>query len=338
MDFAHLARLLSIDDLSARIDAVEQRLTDSLGVDGATLSDPSTRMALSGGKRLRPVLVIAAADVFGEFDHRVVAGCAAVELVQVGSLVHDDIFDGAATRRGVATINAVEGVNPAILAGDFILARAGVEAASVSGEAARVLAQTVIELCVGQHQETVQLGDQGRTVEEHFASIDAKTASLMDVSARIGAIAAGADAAEVDALGRYARAFGMSFQIVDDVLDLMADPLRLGKPVGSDLRAGVYTLPVLHALAGDRGSELAQMLAGRVDEAVSAEASRLVGRSGGVEYALDVARKFEDEAVAALADLGDHPTLEGLRRLPEEYRVWALSTLGDDLAVGPISA
>ena len=338
MDFAHLARLLSIDDLTARIEAVERRLTDSLGVEGAVLSSPSTRMALSGGKRLRPVLVIGAANVFGSFDDRVVAGCAAVELVQVGSLVHDDIFDGAATRRGVATINAVEGVNPAILAGDFILARAGVEAASVSGEAARVLAQTVIELCVGQHQETVQLGDQGRTVEEHFASIDAKTASLMDVSARIGAIAAGADAAAVDALGRYARAFGMSFQIVDDVLDLMADPQRLGKPVGSDLRAGVYTLPVLHALAGDRGAELAEMLAGRVDEVVSAEASRLVGRSGGVEHALDVARKFEDEAVAALADLGDHPTVEGLRRLPEEYRVWALSTLGDDLVVGPISA
>lgn len=338
MDFDHLAELLSIDGLVDRMGAVERRLTESLGVDGIDLAGPSTRMALSGGKRLRPVLVIAAANVFGEFDDRVIAGCAAVELVQVGSLVHDDIFDAAATRRGVATINAVEGVNPAILAGDFILARAGVEAASVSGDAARVLAQTVIELCVGQHQETVQLGDQGRTVEEHFASIDAKTASLFDVSAKIGAIAAGASPHEVDAIGRYARAFGMSFQIVDDVLDLMADPERLGKPVGSDLRAGVYTLPVLHALAGDRGAELSNLLAGHVDEGVSAVASQIVGRSGGVEHALDIARKFEDDALAALADLGDHPTVEGLRRLPEEYRVWALSTLGDGLVVGPVSA
>ena len=337
MDFSHLAQLLAIDDLTAKIDAVENRLIASLGLDDVELGSPSIRMALSGGKRLRPVLVIASANVFGDFDERVIAGCAAVELVQVGSLVHDDIFDRAATRRGVATINAVEGVNPAILAGDFILARAGVEAAAVSGQAARVLAQTVIELCVGQHQETIQLGDQTRTVAEHFASIEAKTASLFDVSAQIGAIAAGASDDEVAALGRFARAFGMSFQIVDDVLDLVADPLRLGKPIGSDLRAGVYTLPVLRALSNDRSSELSELLSQPIDAAAAARAGQLVSASDGVQYALDVAQSFEEAAVRALDGLGDHPTVEGMRRLPEHYRVWALSTLGDGLEVGPVA-
>ncbi|MCB0992235.1 MAG: polyprenyl synthetase family protein [Acidimicrobiales bacterium] len=336
MEFDYLARLLAVDELVARIDRVEERLSEALLLDGVGLGPPSTRMALSGGKRLRPVMVIAAAHVFDVFDDRVISGAAAVELVQVGSLVHDDIFDKAATRRGVPTINATDGEEPAILAGDYILARAGVEAARVSAEAARVLARTVIELCVGQHQETVQLEDRHRTIEQHFASIEAKTAALFDVSARMGGLAADAPPELVDALGIYARAFGMSFQIVDDVLDLVADPERLGKPVGSDLRAGVYTLPVLHALAGDRGDELSALLDGPVDYETSAHASRLVAASGGIEHALAVALDFEKSAVSALDTFDDHPTVQGLRRLPEDYRVWALSTLGDDLEIGPV--
>ncbi len=332
-----MAHLLSIDDLMAKLDEVESRLGDSLGLEGVELGGPSIRMAMSGGKRLRPVLVVAAANIFDAFTDRVISGCAAVELVQVGSLVHDDIFDSAATRRGVATINAVEGVNQALLAGDYVLARAGVEAAAVSGDAARLLAQTVVELCVGQHQETVQLGDQARTTEQHFASIHAKTASLFGVSAQIGAMAGGAAPDAVEALGQFGRAFGMSFQIVDDVLDLIADPIRLGKPVGSDLRAGVYTLPVLHVLAGDRGPELRHMLAGTADGVDSNAISDLVRSAGGIEFALEAACRFEHEAIRALDQMGDHPTVSGLRQLPEDYRVWALSTLGDDLPIGPVS-
>ena len=145
MDFSHLQRLLAVDDLTDRLDAVEARLGTSLLVDDTILGVPSARMAGAGGKRLRPVLVIAAANIAGVFDERVIAGSAAVELVQVGSLVHDDIFDKAATRRGVPTINHTDGDNAAILAGDYILARAGVEAARVSAEAARLLAATVVE-------------------------------------------------------------------------------------------------------------------------------------------------------------------------------------------------
>ena len=333
MDFAHLARLLAIDDLMQRLDAVEQRLSMSLLVDETVLGVPSARMAGAGGKRLRPVLVIAAANTADAFDENVIAGSAAVELVQVGSLVHDDIFDKAATRRGIPTINETDGDDAAILAGDFILARAGVEAARVSAEAARLLAQTVVELCIGQHQETHQLDDVDRTVSEHFASIEAKTASLFDVSARIGGIAAGLPAAHVDALGRFARSFGMSFQIVDDILDLIADPIRLGKPVGSDLRAGVYTLPILTAFESDRGEELKILLEGDVDEDVSSEASYIVRHSGGIEHALSIALAYEDEAVAALDELPDHPTVNGLRQLPSEYRIWALMTLADGLFV-----
>jgi len=334
VEFDHLARLLAIDDLADRLDIVESRLSEALLVDDSALGVPSARMASAGGKRLRPVLVIAAAATRDVFDNRVVAGCAAVELVQVGSLVHDDIFDKAATRRGVPTINHTDGDSSAILAGDYILARAGVQAAKVSSEAARLLAATIVELCIGQHQETHQLDDLDRTVTQHLASIEAKTAALFDVSARIGALAAGLEPEHVEALGRFGRSFGMAFQIIDDVLDLIADPVLLGKPVGSDLRAGVYTLPVLTALESDRGPQLAEILSGPVDETRSREASEIVRQGTGVEHALSIALDHEANAMSALDGLPDHPTVEGLRALPMEYRIWALLTLADGTFVG----
>ena len=336
MDFDHLAGFLAIDDLVGRLDLVDRRLSESLLVDDSILGAPAARMAAAGGKRLRPVLVIAAANTADVFDERVISGSAAVELVQVGSLVHDDIFDRAATRRGIPTINHTDGEHAAILAGDFILARAGVEAARVSAEAARLLAATVVELCIGQHQETHQLDDLDRTVAQHLASIEAKTASLFDVSARIGGLAAGLDVDQVDALGDFARSFGMAFQIVDDVLDLIADPGRLRKPVGTDLRAGVYTLPVLTSLDSDRGYQLRAMLQGPVDEAVAAEVSLIVKQTGGIDHALAIAFNHEKAAIAALNAMPDHPTVNGLRELPIEYRTWALMTLADDTFTQPL--
>ncbi len=328
MDFDYLGRLLAIDDLAARIGAVEERMLEALLVDTTVLGAPSARVASGGGKRLRPVLALAAANIEDRFDSAVISAATSVELVQVGSLVHDDIFDLAATRRGVPTINSVEGDHQAILAGDFILARAGVQASRVGAEAARVLAATVVELCVGQHLETRRLGALDRSVEEHFASIEAKTASLFDVSCRIGALAAGADRETVEALGRFGRNFGMAFQIIDDVLDLIADPDRLGKPVGSDVRAGVYTLPVLEVMNGPGGDDLRRLLrTEEVDEILSAQVAEMVSRSGAVEHALSIGRDFEDEAVRALDGLGDHPTVVGLRAFPRAYRKWAIETL-----------
>jgi len=328
VDIDYLGRLLAIDDLGARIGAVEDRMLEALLVDSTVLGSPSARVASGGGKRLRPILALAAANIEDRFDSAVISAATSVELVQVGSLVHDDIFDLAATRRGVPTINSVEGDHQAILAGDFILARAGVQASRVGAEAARVLAATVVELCVGQHLETRRLGALDRSIEEHFASIEAKTASLFDVSCRIGSLAAEADTATVAALGRFGRNYGMAFQIIDDVLDLIADPVRLGKPVGSDVRAGVYTLPVLEVMNGPQGDDLRRLLVTEdVDEAVSARVAELVSETGAVERALSVAVDFERAAVDALEGLGEHPTIVGLRAFPGAYREWAMETL-----------
>jgi geranylgeranyl pyrophosphate synthase len=313
------------------------------------------RVATSGGKRLRPLFTIVAAATGGVFDQRVVDVAAAVELVQVGSLVHDDILDEAATRRGRPTINAVEGINHAVLAGDYILARAAELAAGVSREAAQLVAVSLGDLCEGQVLEMRDAFDADRSVDAHLASVRAKTAALFECACRLGAQTAGLTDENTHALARFGHGFGMAFQVLDDVLDLIGDEERLGKPTGNDIASGVYTLPVLAALRGPAGTELRRALAAagagtpaaapagnghapgspRPDAGAgrsTAEVTRaieLVRQSGTIAEALAAADRYADEARRAVAHLNQTTVGEGLGQFPRVYSTWALENLMD---------
>ncbi len=354
---AGLGQLFGIDDLPDRLAAVDDRITAALGHDGALLGPASVRVATSGGKRLRPLFTIVAAATGGVFDQRIVDVAAAVELVQVGSLVHDDILDEAATRRGRPTINAVEGVSHAVLAGDYILARAAELAAGVSREAAQLVAVSLGDLCEGQVLEMRDAFDPDRTVDAHLASVRAKTAALFECACRLGAQTAGLGDENTLALARFGHGFGMAFQVLDDVLDLIGDEERLGKPTGNDIASGVYTLPVLAALRGPVGPELRRALTGagaRVAAAApagnghapdgprpdagdvagrsTAEVTRaieLVRQSGTIAEALAAADRYSDEARRAVAHLNQTTVGEGLGRFPRLYSTWALENLMD---------
>jgi heptaprenyl diphosphate synthase len=345
-----LTRLFGLPDLPDRLAAVDARIADALGHDDSLLGPASVRVAASGGKRLRPLLTIVTAATRGVSDERVIDAAAAVELVQVGSLVHDDILDDAATRRGRPTINAVEGVNHAVLAGDYILARAAELAAGVSQQAAQLIAVALGDLCEGQVLEMRDVFDPGRSVESHLASVRGKTAALFECACRLGAHCAGLSDDESRALGRYGHAFGMGFQVLDDVLDLIGDEDRLGKPTGNDIASGVYTLPVLAALGGPAGDELRGTLAGggsapdtggggagadgdgdgapaaRPDVARAIE---LVRRSGTIAESLAAADRYADEARRAVAHLNQTTVGEGLWLFPRLYSTWALENLMD---------
>jgi heptaprenyl diphosphate synthase len=327
----HLARLFGVDDLPARLAAVDDCIAGALRADGALLGEAAARVAGAGGKRLRPLFTIVAAQLGGVFDERVVKAAAAVELVQVGSLVHDDILDGADTRRGRATINAVEGVDHALLAGDYILARAAQLAASVSGEAAGLLATALGELCEGQVLEMRDVYDPDRSIESHLASVRGKTASLFSCACRLGAHCGGVSARNTEALARFGDSFGMGFQLLDDVLDIVGDGARLGKPTGNDIASGVYTLPLLSALAAPGGGELRHLLgngSGARPEQV-AEALDAVRRSGAVAGALTAADRYADEARRAVEHLNQTAVGDGLAAFPRVYATWALETLMD---------
>jgi heptaprenyl diphosphate synthase len=284
---------------------VEDALREAVRSDDTYLTEVASHLIVAGGKRVRPLFAVASAAA-GDADvtDDVVRGGVAVELVHLGSLYHDDVIDEAPTRRTVESVNARWGNLTAILAGDFLLAKASEIAAALGTEVAGLLAATIGRLCEGEVGELRSAYDVGRTEGAYLAAIEGKTASLFATACRIGAIVGGLSREQIDALTSFGLSYGMAFQIVDDVLDVTATEAELGKPAGHDLVEGVYTLPVLRALATGVGlrDRLGRPVEGRdLDEALS-----LVRSNGAVAAALDTAREYASRATAALAPLGEN--------------------------------
>jgi heptaprenyl diphosphate synthase len=305
--------------MAGDLERVERALRHAVRTDDTYLTELASHLIVAGGKRMRPTVAIAAAlTQRASVSEGVVQGGVACELVHLGSLYHDDVIDEAESRRGVDTVNAKWGNLQAILAGDFLLARASEIAASLSTEVAGLLANTIGRLCHGEIGQLRTTYDVRRTVAQYLISIEGKTASLFSTAARIGALVAGLDRPSVEALTRYGRALGMVFQIVDDVLDLTATEAELGKPAGHDLVEGVYTLAVIHTLGegGVAGDELGALLGRPLDAAEVDKALGIVRSNGGVGAALAVGETYVAEAGAALADAGEGPVIDALRAAP----------------------
>jgi heptaprenyl diphosphate synthase len=314
----NIPALLDLPGLEEDLARVEAELRKAVASEDPFLTEVARHLVDAGGKRIRPVLTAAsaataaearpgrsvgAAPVIGS-SQDVVLGGVSVELVHVGSLCHDDVIDEAATRRGVDTVNAKWGNLIAILAGDFLLARASEIAASLGNEVAGLLAATIARLCQGQTLEVQTAFDVERTEAAYFAAIAGKTASLMATACRVGGLTSGQDREQIEALTGFGHAFGMAFQVCDDVLDLVGTDESLGKPAGLDLTAGVYTLPVIRALADPEvGPRLRPLLGDSLEGTGRDTARDLVRSSGAVAAALGTARQWADRARAALAPL-----------------------------------
>lgn len=286
----------------------------------AYLTEIASHLIVAGGKRLRPLMSVVAAQIGGSAaSDDVVRGGVACELVHLGSLYHDDVMDEADTRRGVETVNAKWGNLQAILAGDFLLSRASEIAASLGTEVAGLLARTIGWLCEGQIEELRHTYDVSRTEESYYASIHGKTASLYGTAARIGGIVAGHDADTIHALTEYGNAFGMVFQIVDDILDATATDEQLGKPAGHDVVEGVYTLPVLRTLAlgTPESDELKAVLGAPLDAEQQAVALGIVRSHAGVDSAKATAREYVQRAVDACSAFPESPATAALRAAPD---------------------
>jgi heptaprenyl diphosphate synthase len=296
---------------------VETALRESVQTGDPFLTDVASHLIGAGGKRIRPALALCAgyaANPDGPVTDEVITGAVAVELVHLGSLYHDDVIDEASTRRGVESVNHRWSNIVAILAGDFLLARASSLAASLGVEVAGILADTIGELCQGQVLELQRLYDVNRDEAAYFGSIAGKTASLMATACRIGAIVGGLDRPAVESLTEYGRHAGMVFQIVDDVLDLTATDEELGKPSGLDLAEGIYTLPVIYALR--TSPELKALLGGPLDPEGVAEGRALACANGSVTTALAVAEEHGTRAAAALEEAKvDGSVADALNRL-----------------------
>jgi heptaprenyl diphosphate synthase len=303
----NLGTLLNLPHLEENLNRVEAALQGSVTSEDPFLTEVASHLVSAGGKRLRPALAVAAAGVLSSdaVTDDVVQGGVSVELVHLGSLYHDDVMDEATIRRGVESVNARWGNLVAIVAGDFLLARASELAAALGTEVAALLAATIGRLCEGQVAELRTAYDVGRSEEAYLVSIAGKTAALMAASSRIGALAAGASRPEVEALTAFGQSFGMVFQMVDDVLDVIGTAEELGKPAGHDLVEGVYTLPTIRALAlPEVGDELRSLLGRPLDEPARDKARSIIRSSGAVEATLGAARRWADKAADAAGGLG----------------------------------
>ena len=301
-----------------------QRIEDALGAavetKDAYLNELARHLIVAGGKRLRPVLTVVGAQVAdGQTTDAAIQGGIACELVQTGSLYHDDVIDESSTRRGVETVNAKWGNLQAILAGDFLLARASEIAASLGAEVAGLLGHTIARLCEGEIEQLRHTYDVGRPEVSYFSSIAGKTAALFSTAARIGGIVAELDRPLIDALTAYGLAYGMVFQIVDDVLDITATEEQLGKPAGHDMVEGVYTLPVLRALqvGGVAAEELVDLLGSPLDMVVRDKALSIVRGGSGVSEAIEIAGGYVNAAMDACAALPPSPATEALLAAPQ---------------------
>jgi heptaprenyl diphosphate synthase len=312
------AGLHLFDVVESEMQQVDTLLDHVVSDENPLVEQVAAYLRSAAGKRIRPALVLLSAAAVGADPGRSVPIAAAVELIHMATLVHDDIIDRATLRRGRPTLYRAFNEQVAVLAGDFLFARAFQLLADTRQPAVvRTAADVVHAMCVGEIQQNLERG-QPPTEAQYFSRIEAKTATFLAASCRLGALAADAESATVEALGRYGWHIGMAFQLIDDLLDLTADPEVLGKEVAADFRQGVVTLPVMYALSHTRHpEELKAVLTGPETKTATKAITGLLEESGALHYVQERAQAMVVEAKAALAGLPPSPARDTLTLLAD---------------------
>jgi heptaprenyl diphosphate synthase len=294
--------------VSAGLVRVEDTLRSVVRSDVEFVAQAAMHLVKAGGKRFRPVFTLLSAHLADGNTDEVVTAAAAVELVHLATLYHDDVMDEATMRRGEASVNARWDNTVAILTGDFLFAHASRLVADLGSEGARIIAETMSVLVTGQMRETIGPRDGEDAVAHYLSVISQKTGSLIATAGRYGGMYSGAKPDQIEALHRYGELIGTAFQISDDIIDIASPADESGKTPGTDLREGVKTLPMLYALA-DEGSDterLRELLSGPITEdAAVDEALTLLRRSSGLERAV---KTLEEHAVRAGSELDVLPS------------------------------
>jgi octaprenyl-diphosphate synthase len=287
----------------------------------ALIPQLAAHIVAAGGKRLRPLLTLAAARLCGyppaPQGERHVALAACVEFIHTATLLHDDVVDESALRRGRASANALFGNKPSVLVGDFLFARAfQIMVEDGSLEVLGVLSNASATIAEGEVLQLITQNDLATTEAQYLEVVEGKTAALFAAATRVGALVAGRPRAEADALDSYGRNLGIAFQLVDDALDYAAEQERLGKTVGDDFREGKITLPIL--IAFHEGSETERSFWRRTleDREQSdpdlAEAQRLLSRHRAIERTVARAAQYGEAALAALSGFARSETREAM--------------------------
>ena len=300
------------EDLS-RVEEVFESLKHA---DYGPLGDMLDIVLSGGGKLLRPALALLSGR-FGHYDLDLLVPLAgSVELLHTATLVHDDVIDQAATRRGRPTVNSAFHNSTTVMLGDYLFAHAADQVVKTDNlRVVRLFSDTLMIMAKGEIRQDLTAYDSRQTIRDYLQRIGGKTASLFATACEGGAIVSGQQDEWTQAFRDYGYNFGMAFQVVDDILDFTGDPGAMGKPVGSDLMQGTLTLPSLLLMDGSPKSNPVQKYFARPTRERLAEAVQAVLDSGAIEESYDMARDFSgraNDALDVLPDLEDRQTLRDL--------------------------
>lgn len=306
--------------VAADMEAVNALIHERLQTQVALINQLSFYIVNSGGKRLRPILVLLSAHAMGYRGSRHIDLAAIIEFIHTATLLHDDVVDASELRRGKETANAVWGNEASVLVGDFLYSRAFEMMVTVKNmRVMEIMASATNVIAEGEVMQLLNSNDAETTEERYLDVIRCKTAKLFEAAAQVGAVVSGATAQVEDAMAAYGRHLGTAFQLIDDMLDYSANSQHIGKNVGDDLAAGKPTLPLIHALrrGNPREAEIIRDAIEHGGREKIAEVLKAIESTGALAYTARSARDEAAKAAAALAVLPASPYREALYALAE---------------------
>ena len=305
--------------LHGKVDEVNRRLLEIIYTDQTDLYEMAKYTVEAGGKRFRPLLTILAYEVSCDLPYQNILDLAAgYELIHTASLIHDDIIDNSSTRRGKPTLNNIYGLNHAIVVGDYLFAKAYEMGSRYGPVVSKIMADASSRLAEGQTLEAVNLGNMHMTEETYIEIISNKTAHFFEACAMGATNAAGASESISTSLRDFAFNLGMAFQVTDDILDIVGDSAKLGKPVFVDIKHNAITLPIIHTLRKadpEVTKEILEALKRGDDSGIDKRFKELMVTTGAIDYSFQVAKAYSQKALKALRLAERSPDLDLLMEL-----------------------
>ncbi len=317
-DFATFddVQALAADDMGA----VDRLIANSLASDVALVSQVSEYIVMSGGKRLRPMIVLLASRALGYEGRMHFRAAAIIEFIHTATLLHDDVVDSSARRRGQDSANTVFGNQASVLVGDFLYSRAFQMMVDIdSMRVMQILADATNTIAAGEVMQLMNVHDPDVTEDAYRQVIYRKTARLFEAGAQIAAVLAERDPADEAAMMTYGQHLGTAFQLIDDALDFNASAAELGKNLGDDLAEGKPTLPLIHAMKKGSAAERAMIRDAIIEGGLErlGDIQSVIESTGALQYTAARAQEAADLALDALADI------------PESAYKQALSAIAD---------
>jgi octaprenyl-diphosphate synthase len=306
--------------ISQDLAQLEQSIDKLLTTKVTFIKEVVRHIVKSGGKRIRPILVILSAKLCGTKKDQHISYAAIIEFIHTATLLHDDVVDNAKIRRGRFTANTLWGNEPSVLVGDFLFTKSFDLMIQIqNAEILKVMARATTSLAEGEIMELLRTSDITTTEKDYYEVIDNKTAVLLSAACEIGALLGNVDADRRLALREFGHHLGMAFQLKDDLLDYVSTDSTLGKNTGIDFKEGKVTLPLIHALKfatpGERDTIMAALEKRRTGKKDFQKVKGIIERYGGLEYTSDVSKEHINKAKGFLALFPPSPYKDALLEL-----------------------